>query len=304
MALPILLSKRFFPTLLAVVALAAGQAFAQDKPTQANDGFLTGLQGFEKFHEPLGQPLYFESPFNDTGLRALYLRHNFSDDSTLQGGNVTIYALQARLALTERLALIATKDGYSEFDSGIIQDEGWNDLAAGLKYVLVADRESQFALTPGIRYQAKNGHLGTLQGGVDEVSPFVSVAKGVDNVHFLGNATLRLPLDGDDGNTVGHWDLHCDFDLNPKSEAVVSPLLEVHGVHYLDDGASTLNVGGLDYTNLGSQPDASFVAWAGIGARLEIIKKYELGLCYEFALTDADEDIMESRITVDFITRW
>lgn len=296
--------SRTFPLLAAVSLLAAG-ALAQDAPdAPAGCGFLTGLRGFEHFHEPLGQPLYFESPFNDTGIRALYLRHNFSDQSVLQGGNVTVYALQARVALTERLAFIATKDGYSELESGLIQDEGWNDIAFGFKYVAIADRENDFVVTPGIRYQAENGHRGILQGGVDELSPFVSVAKGYDDLHLLANVTLRVPLDGDDGNTVGHWDLHADYDVNPGAQAVFAPLLEIHGVHYLDDGASTLPVGGLDYTNLGSMPAESFVAWAGVGFRLEIIQKYELGLCYEFALTDPDDDIMEDRITFDFHVRW
>ncbi len=295
------------PTSLSVLlasSLLLGTTLAQDGAVPADNGFLTGLRGFEDFHEPLGQPLYFESPFNDTGLRFLYLRHDFSDQSTLQGGNVTVYAVQARLAITDRLAFIATKDGYSELESGIIEDEGWNDLAAGFKYVLVADREQDYVVTPGIRYQAENGHRGILQGGVDEVSPFVSVAKGYGDAHLLANVTLRLPLDGDDGNTVGHWDLHLDYDVNPGKQAVFAPLLEVHGVHYLDDGASALNVGGLDYSNLGSQPAKDFVCWAGIGARLEIVQQFEVGACYEFALTDEDDDIMDRRVTIDFITRW
>ena len=290
--------------LLAAAALAAAVATAQDTATSSNNGFLTGLRGFESFPEPLGQPIYFESPFTDTGLRALYLKHDFSDQSTLQGGDVTIYALQARVAITERLAIIATKDGYSELESGIIQDEGWNDLAAGIKYVWVADKAKNYVVTPGIRYMAENGHRGILQGGVDEFSPFVSLAKGYDDLHLLANLTLRVPLDGDEGNTVGHWDVHVDYDVNPKDNAVFAPLFELHGVHYLSDGDSALNVGGLDYTNLGSQPAESFVAWAGLGARLEIDKKYEIGACYEFAITDPDADLMDTRITVDFIVRW
>jgi hypothetical protein len=291
------------PFRLLTAAACAAIAVAQS-PAPADRGFLTGLRGFGAFHEPLGQPLYFESAGNDTGLRALYLRHEFAERSTLQGGDVTIYALQARLALTERLALIATKDGYSEFDAGILEDEGWNDLAAGLKYVAVADRERQLLVTPGIRYTAENGHRGILMGGADEFSPFVSFAKGSGDLHLLANVTLRVPLDGDEGNTVGHWDVHVDHDLNPHDRAVVAPLFELHGVHYLSDGASALDVGGLDYTNLGSQPAESFVAWAGIGARVEIDGRFELGACYEFALTDPDDDIMDTRVTVDCIVRW
>jgi hypothetical protein len=296
-----------FSALLAAIVATTGAALAQDQPAAGGEagGLFTGLRGFERFHEPLGQPLYFESPCNDTGVRALYLRHNFANGSLLQGGNVTVYAVQARLALTERLQLIATEDGYSELDSGLLgESEGWNDLAAGLKYVAYADREEQALVSVGARYMAENGSNRVLQGGVDEVSPFVSFGKGFDGMHLVGNATLRVPLDGDEGNTVGHWDLHLDWDVNPTSQAVFAPLVEVHGVHYLSDGDSTLPIGGLDYTNLGSQPAEDFVAWAGVGARLEIIQRFELGMCYEFALTDRDDDIMDTRITVDFFARW
>ena len=290
--------------LLLAAALLGGRAIAQPSNGSGN-GFLIGLRGFEHFHEPLGQPVYFESPFNDSGLRAFYLRHEFADGSALMGGNLTIYALQARLALTERLAFIATKDGYSELETGLLpDDEGWNDIAIGFKYVLLADRNDDVVVTSGLRYMAENGTRSILQGGVDEWSPFVSAAKGFDNLHLLGNVTLRVPGDSDDGNVVGHWDAHLDYSVNPDDEAVFAPLVEVHGVHYLDDGATGLPIGGLDYANLGTQPSENFVAWAGIGARLEIKRQFEIGACYEFALTDPDDDIMDSRVTVDFIVRW
>ena len=252
------------PFLLAAASLLLASARAQQPaPADTNTGFLDGLRGFEKFHEPLGQPIYFESPFNSSEVRALYVKHDFGGQSFLQGGDVTIYAVQARLAITDRLGFIATKDGYSELDAGALpEDEGWNDLAAGFKYVAVADTAAAFALTPGIRYMAENGHRGILQGGADEVSPFVSAAKGFDRLHLLANATLRVPLDGDEGNTVGHWDLHADYDVNPDSAAVFAPLLEVHGVHYLDDGARwpCRSAGSTTRTSARSRRTAS---WAG-----------------------------------------
>jgi hypothetical protein len=289
---------------LVAVALTAAALTAQDP---SPSGFLTGLTGFEAFHEPVGQPLYFESPFNDTGLRALFLKHYFSENSVLQGGNVTVYALQARLALTERLGFIATKDGYSEIETGLLgEDEGWNDLAAGFKYAALVDREQRFVVTPGVRMMIDQGHrlYGAVNGNMDEVSPFVSFAKGFDRAHAVGNVTLRVPTDSDDGNTVLHWDLHLDADVDPKSDAVLAPVFEVHGLHYLSDGDLALPIGGGDYTNLGSQPAHSFVAWASVGARFEILKKYELGFVYEFALTDPGDDIWKDRVTIDFIVRW
>jgi len=289
-----------------VAALSLSVGLAQDASNQpADGGFLTGLTGFEKLHEPVGQPLYFESPTIETSLRPIYIRHSFDNQSALQGGQVTIYAAQLRVALTDRLALIATKDGYSELETGLLgRDEGWNSIAGGFKYAALVDEKEQLLVTTGIRYEAENGHRGTLQGGVDEFSPFVSAAKGIGDFHMIGNVAWRMPTDSHDGNQVLHWDAHFDFDLNPTSNRIVSPVLEVHGVHYLDSGDVGLPVGGLDYTNLGSQVGGEFVAWAGVGMRLELDRKTEIGAVYEFALTDSEDDIMEKRVTVDMIFRW
>ncbi|MFN9971696.1 MAG: hypothetical protein ACK58T_17585, partial [Phycisphaerae bacterium] len=106
-----------------------------DDPEVFWKGFLTGLRGFEHFYEPLGNPLYFESPFNTSGLRFLYLHHEFANKSQLGGGDLNVVAVQARLAITERLSLIATKDGFSWLDANVLpREEGWNSLAAGAKY--------------------------------------------------------------------------------------------------------------------------------------------------------------------------
>lgn len=294
---------------VAVLALLSSVAAAQAQATTTQDAkkdtFLNGLQGFEKLHEPIGQPLYFESPTIETSFRPIYIRHTFAEGSALNGGTATIYAAQLRVAVNDRLAIIATKDGYTELDTGAFgQDEGWNDLAGGLKYAAMVDEKEQFLLTTGLRYQAENGHRGILQGGVDEFSPFVSVAKGCDDLHFVGGAAWRVPTDKNDGNQVLHWDLHLDYDLNPNSDRIVSPVLEVHGLHYLDSAGTALPVGGLDYTNLGSRVGGEFVAWAGIGARVEIARKVEIGAVYEFALTDKDDDLMDRRVTFDMIFRW
>lgn len=279
-------------------------AGAQDAANESN-GFLTGLRGFEHFHEPIGQPVYFETPFNDTGVRALYLKHDFANGSALGGGDLKIYAMQARIALSDRWQFIATKDGYSQLSTGLLgNDEGWNDIGFGLKYVVIADRKEDLVVSTGMRYTAENGHRGILQGGTDEFSPFVSMANGFDDLHVLSNLTLRVPTDTNQGNVIGHWDVHVDYSVNPESYAVFAPVAEVHGVHYLDDGATALPIGGLDYANLGTQPADNFVAWAGVGARLEINKQFEFGFVYEFALTDRDDDIMDKRITIDFIARW
>lgn len=267
------------------------------------DGFLNGLRGFEQFYSPVGNPLYFESPFNNSELRFLYLHHDFPDDSVLQGGDVNVYAMQARLALTERLGFIATKDGISHLDAEILpEDSGWNDLAAGLKYAFYVDRDTDLVATAGARYMFDSGDDGVLQSGVQELSPFLSVAKGFDRLHFIGDITDRIPFDEDDGNNVLQWDIHADYEVLPG----FAPMLELHGLHYLSDGERTgLPVGGADYANLGSTDvEGSTVIWLGVGGRVKFNPHTSLGATFEFPLTNRDADIFGDRLTIDFILSW
>ncbi len=266
-------------------------------------GFLTGLRGFEHFYNPVGQPLYFETPLNETSLKLLYLHHEFPNQSQLQGGYVDVFAVQARVALTERLGFIATKDGYSQLRSGLLaDDDGWNDIALGFKYALYVDKELDLIVTPGVRYQAGNGDSGVLQGDCQEFSAFVSVAKGFGDLHFIGDLSGRVPLDKDKGNHILQWDLHADYEIFQG----VAPLFEVHGLHYLSNGnALPLEVGGLDYSNLGSRfVSGSTVVWASVGGRIKLSPNMSIGAAYEFSLTNKKADIMDQRVTVDIELTW
>lgn len=266
-------------------------------------GFLTGLRGFEHFYEPIGQPIYFESPLVNSNVRLLYLHHEFASGSQLQGGHVDVLAAQARLAVTERLAIIATKDGHSWLDADILpEDNGWNDIAIGAKYAIWVDRENDFVLTPGVRWQWGNGDKEVLQGLSQEISPFVSFAKGFGKFGLMGNATVRIPTDEDKGNTIFQWDLSASYEIVEG----IAPMVELHGLHYWTDAETLpLKVGGLDYANIGSSDVAgSSVIWAGVGARFKLTPNVSAGATFEFALTNRNADIMDNRVTVDVIFTW
>ncbi len=271
------------------------------------DGFLTGLRGFEHFYTPVGQPIYFEPPFNDTGLRFIYLHHSFSDKSQLAGGSVDVAAMALRVALTERWQFIAIKDGYSWLDAGALpKDEGWNEIGAGVKYVFYVDPAADMLAAAGVRVILDSGEGRVAQWGTTELSPFVTFAKGWDRFHVVGTATWRVPFDGDDGNQVFMWDLHADAEILPDTLPGLAPMVELHGVHYLTDGERLgLKVGGLDYANFGSTDVAgSSVIWAGFGARWKLNPHTSVGAAYEIGLTNHNADIMKDRVTVDFELKW
>ncbi len=278
-----------------------------DDPQIFWKGFLSGLRGFEQFYAPLGNPIYFETPFNNTELRFLYIYHDFANGCQLQGGDLNVVAAQFRLALTERLGFIATKDGYSWLNAGIVPDQsGWNSVSAGAKYAFYVDRESEAVMNAGIRWMTMSGEAKVIQGGVQELSPFLSVAKGWDRFHFIGDLTWRAPLDTNKGNNIIQWDLHADYEFFPDALKGFAPLVELHGLHYLDDGTRTpLSVGGLDYNNWGSTDVAgSTVIWFGVGARYKFSPHASMGADFEYPLTNRNADIMGGRVTVDFIVTW
>ncbi|MEP4685576.1 MAG: hypothetical protein ABJ015_28505, partial [Rhodopirellula bahusiensis] len=71
---------------------------------------------FDDFISPMIDFVHFEDPRNLTELRPIFVTHQFpatlGPGNIAAGGSVQLFALQFRVALTERLSLIAVKDGY------------------------------------------------------------------------------------------------------------------------------------------------------------------------------------------------
>ena len=202
------------------------------------------------------------------------------------------------IALTDRLAFIATKDGYTWFDPGICagEEEGWNDIAVGATSAIIADKDLQLLFTGGLRYQFSSGTDEVFQGNADELSPFLSVGKGWGDFYAEANVTYRFGLDQEETNDVFQWSLHADYEVFRG----IAPLVELNGLMYTRDGERLdLTIGGLDYANIGSSDVAGdVVVWMGVGTTISLTPNASLGATYEFPLTDADDDIMEDRVTV------
>ncbi|MCH7595726.1 MAG: hypothetical protein IID35_04125 [Planctomycetes bacterium] len=264
-------------------------------------GFLTGLDGYEDFVMPVGNFIYFEDPFITTDVRLIYVHHTIPNRSVLRGGQVQAVAAQIRIALTEKLALIATKDGYSWVDSHITAaGDGWNDLAIGLKYVLHSDPQEQFLVSGGMRWEWNNGSTDAWQGGdSQELSPFIAVAKGWGKWHFLGNVTGRIPTNHHDANYSLLWSLHLDY----KMTETFRPLVELHGTHWLSN-ADRLPFSE-DYLDIGSLGAADargrdlFVL--GLGFRWQARDNVNVGMIYQFPLESAAEHLYEQRITFNTV---
>ena len=150
----------------AAVAVAAEEPAAE---SNLPEGFISGLRGgFEEMPRPVGSPLYFEDPFINTDIRPFMLYHEFPRDSLLGGGDLFVLGVSARLALSDRLQFIATQDGYSDLEADAVPEgEGWNDLAAGLKYAFYVDHEEMAVASVGVRWTLSNGSLDVFKGTED-----------------------------------------------------------------------------------------------------------------------------------------
>jgi hypothetical protein len=263
--------------------------------------FMTGMEGFERFVMPVGMPVYFEDPFITTDMRLIYIYHRIPDGSVLRGGQVHLAAVQLRVALTDRLAFIATKDGYSWFDSHITPaGDGWNDIAIGLKYAFYQDVEEQMIVSGGLRWEWQNGSSDAMQGGnSQEISPFVSMAKGWDKWHFLGALNGRIPTNRGDANASIVWNLHLDYELTETFR----PLIEIHGIHWVSNADRLpLSTDYLDVGSLGASDAAGHDFFsAGLGFRWDIHEDVSLGATYEFPLESPDENLQEYRLTMNTV---
>jgi hypothetical protein len=279
---------------------------------------------YDGFVAPLSMPYVFEDPFATTGLSAHYIWHEFPDQSITAGGSATVYALQIRVALTDRLSLIATQDGYMQFrpDLALLDDHeaGWMNWMAGVKYSLIELPEERFILSPSLRYQAAQGSSDVLAGNGNGIwLPGVSFGWGPGPVRILGSVVAELPVNGRDNSSPLFWNLHVAWPL-PLG---FTPLVELNGIHIMSDGDGEMPVQlvngaeipiqtafealgvepeeGNDVLNFGSQGvDGNDIVSFTVGARMQLMREVSLGVGWEHPVTRR-KDLLQNRLYINLL---
>ncbi len=256
---------------------------------------------FNEFISPMTNPVFFEDPRLMTEARFIFANHRLP--STLGGGEVQLYALQLRARLTENLAFIATKDGFFVSHADIM-DDGWADVAAGLKLALWRDEETQTLLSTGFTYELPSGEWKALQGNGDgEFNIFLNGgAELLEGMHWVSATGFRLPADRTQENQVWYWSNHLDQMIGNTGLYLFG---ETNWYHWMRDAdAFALPVGGLDVINLGSVNIAgNDVVSGALGVKYKPADNMEIGVAYEVPLTPR-QDILKDRLGVDFIIRY
>jgi hypothetical protein len=253
-----------------------------------------------KLPHPVSQPTIFETPAVDRSIRPMFMHQRLPETSVFSGGDFQVYAVQLRVPITERLGFIATKDGYIDFNPGNGNDEeGFADVAAGLKYALVTDDASGLIVTPGVVYEVDVGNHDVFQGNGDGLlRPFVSAGADRGELNVLGAVGFNLPMNGSDETHSLDYHLHASYDVTPH----VQPLVEVHGITYTRNArALPVNFEGGDLINLGASRVAGQSVFVGaIGARFPLSDRVSLGATYEFPLGSRN-DLLADRVSVDAV---
>ena len=282
--------------------------------------FSCGRSGrFAGFEKPIVAPYLFEDPFITTNAVPYFLWHDFPDHSVFDGGGLYAAALQLRVALTDRVAIIATKDGYvwNRNDNPLLEDsEGFMNLAAGVKVALWQDREAGQIVSGVLRLEIPTGSSDQYQGyGDGLVLPSLTGALRTGPVRWIGDFGAQIPLNAAEQSSSLFYHLYAGLDLTPW----VQPFVQLSGLYWMESGngdlpirlktggtldlstvQAALDTGrfeGADVMDLGSEGvDNLDLLTAAIGVHVPLAEHVTFSVAYERPITHPT-GIFQQRIT-------
>ena len=268
---------------------------------------------------PVSNPIFFEDPKINSEVHPIYMYHilpdtfDFNGGHVPLGGDVQVFAVQLRYAINDRLAIIATKDGYIEYQpehsnglKTLAHHYGFADVAAGLKYALIDDKDQQFILTPGFTITLPAGSTEVYQGyGGGEWNIFASAEKGFGNFHLTGNAGFNIPNNFAEQTAELHYSAQADYYVSQW----FIPFFAANGYTVLSSGIYNklgvpLNTELYDLIDSGSTKASGTTQFTvGGGARARLSKSVDVGVAYEAGVVDP-VGIFAGRVTADAVWRF
>ncbi|MDY3551880.1 hypothetical protein R5W24_000960 [Gemmata sp. JC717] len=259
---------------------------------------------FDDFVGPVSNPILNKDPRSNSHARLLFINNNVPGGHPLDG-NIQAYALQMNLAVTERLSIIADKDGLAHISPrNGPSTTGFLNLAAGLKYTFYRDVENQTLAAFGFLYEIPSGEAKVQQNqGSGSFAPFVTYGKEFGNKwHYLQTTGYYFPLKSSQGSSYIWNSFHVDKQLF----GWFYPLAELNWFWYTSGGNRLPPVFGEGdgLLNLGTRGQAgAHLVTAALGAKAVLTNKYTVGFALEFPLTSRN-DIINQRLTVELIGRY
>jgi hypothetical protein len=305
---------------LGVFGLMSSFALAGTVITNTSSSTPTASgDGFEQARRPISNPTLFDLALPGTNIHPIFIYHSLPNRintiaGNLQlGGDVQVYALQFEIALNDRLSIVATKDGYVDMnpDANLGSSDGMANLGAGLKYAFILDPVSRTAVSGTATFELPIGDDQVFQGeGDGSMNLILNGLKLVDNWQFAGSVGAVIPF-SDEQSTSSFVSAHVSYEICKW----FTPLVEVNWFHVLDSGESgrlfppasgIVEFEGSDFFNLGASNAGSNrdLVTAAFGFRSRIMENLDVGAAYEIPLTNDEESLMESRVTVDLVWKF
>ena len=245
-------------------------------------------------------PVFFEDPRTLTEARIFFLHHKVPGSAL--SGDIQLLAMQLRAAITDRLSVVAAKDGYAWSSNPLIRD-GWADVAIGLKYNLFKDVCRQQLLSAGVSYELPIGSTRTRQGtGDGEFHVYLTGgAQLCPCGHWISGFGFRLPTNSFEESQSWYWSNHFDYQVSRCWYAVA----ECNWFHWTESGGNGIpGVEGGDLFNFGSTGVAgNDIVTGAFGFKFKPSGHQEFGVAWEVPLTER-RDVLENRLTFDFIFRY
>lgn len=273
---------------------------------------------------PMTNPTLFDLAVPSTNIRPIFAYHALPDfvnttaGNLPVGGDVQVYALQFEYALSDRLSIVATKDGYVDFnpDATLSSESGFANLGGGLKYAFLLDPAAGHALSGSMTFEFPTGNSDVFQGAGDgAVNLILSGVKTLDQWQFAGGAGLTIPF-SDQQATSSFLSTHVSYEVTPW----FIPLVELNWFSVLDagDGRRAFNsqaggavpviaeFEGFDFFNIGAgnAEENRHLVTAAVGFRSQITDSIQTGVAYEIPLTSEENSVIESRLTLDLVWRF
>lgn len=263
-------------------------------------------RAFDNFIGPISNPIFTKDPRALTEARLLFIQNHIPSGHPLGGGDFQVYALQVRVALTDRLSFIADKDGHAVIKTPAGgKKTGWLNLAAGLKYSFIRDEERQLLVTSGFMFEPQTGEADVFQSnGRGLFTVFGTLGKefGCKN-HLLLNGGYHFPVDSNANSSLFYAQVHLDRQMF----GWMYPLVELNWFHWTQGGNRGLPPAlgeGDGLLNLGTTGVAgNDLVTVAAGLKAKLSRNLDAGFAYEVPISNR-KDLLSNRVIAELILRY
>jgi hypothetical protein len=269
--------------------------------------------GFDALSSPVSNPFLFEDPRALTEVKPIFMHQGTPlSNSIYHGGDIDVFGLQARVALTERLSAVFSETGllWQEVHnpSGDFSTHmGVTELRVGPQYTVYRCPETGTIASAGLLLDIPVGPHKILQDtGTVSFQPYVSLGQiwktGIGCFGLM--STTGYSVAADSKRTDYFWSsFHVDYNVGGNN--IIYPFVELNYFHYTNSGtAEPIDFEGRDLYNFGAIGVGGHNSFStAVGVRFKFSEFVQTGVAYEFPI-GGHRDLLDYRITFDVIFRY